>query len=42
MLVRAHRHVDGAVVPADLGEVWQRPDIVQVAAQRKLLQSITD
>lgn len=35
---KAHRHVYGAVVPADLGEVGQRPDMIQVAAQHKLPQ----
>ena len=38
----AHRHVDGAVVPADLGEVGQRPDMIQVAAQHKLPQPTTN
>jgi hypothetical protein len=30
------------VVPANLSEVWQRPNMVQVAAQRELLQSVTN
>lgn len=37
----AHRHVDGAVVAANLGEVGQCPDMIHVAAQHKLPQPPT-
>jgi hypothetical protein len=32
----AHRHVDWTIVPADLSEIWQRPNMIQMAARDKL------